>query len=654
MAFATEKEIEYAHDVLIPRHESFDQEKLDVIQSEKSCYVQACPGSGKTTTLLAKLVILANRMPLDDGKGVCVLTHTNVAINEIKARLGSKADILFQYPNFFGTFQTFVDKFFTNKALRYFYNSSIEVVDDGYAIKMLCRAAMQKYNSLAEYLKHQGKKDDIEDNDSLRNKLSSIRIDLLNDNYTVATQRCRLGTKSGKALLEFKEDFFKKGILTYSEAYQLALKYIHEVDKDVKNYMSKRFAYVFVDEIQDCNKYQSQMLNEAFDDKLTIIQRFGDYCQAIYDRDGESIEMNNLDLDTQYINRSNRFGSNIANVLKTVCIKDNINLQGTDIVDSLKPIMIVYTNPLDVLPKFVELIKTKTVPSLNKTIAEIASEETARDSMHRIFIKACGSRGISENSPSAVSVQTYFPSFRKDATASKTERSCLYEYLLLKNNAKPLDCANSIIEGICRLLDLSNIKNEERRYTKTSLFKYLEAQSPEKLIELKIQLMDWSKVILSKSLHKDLQELITSILSFTGKIAQLMGQELSEEANEFASMINERDVVDSTADVSIYKKDGVEVEVSTVHAVKGETHVATLYLETSHKGIMDTKKIANQLRGTPNESDDANVLYALKVAYVGMSRPKYLLCYAIHKNRFTKINHLFLSEIWDVEFINEK
>jgi hypothetical protein len=166
--------------------------------------------------------------------------------------------------------------------------------------------------------------------------------------------------------------------------------------------------------------------------------------------------------------------------------------------------------------------------------------------------------------------------------------------------------------------------------------------------------MDWSKVILSKSLHKDLQELITSILSFTGKIAQLMGQELSEEANEFASMINERDVVDSTADVSIYKKDGVEVEVSTVHAVKGETHVATLYLETSHKKIMDTKKIADQLRGTPNESDDANVLYALKVAYVGMSRPKYLLCYAIHKNRFTKINHLFLSEIWDVEFINEK
>ena len=34
--------------------------------------VTACPGSGKTTTLLAKLAILATRMPLEEGKGVCV------------------------------------------------------------------------------------------------------------------------------------------------------------------------------------------------------------------------------------------------------------------------------------------------------------------------------------------------------------------------------------------------------------------------------------------------------------------------------------------------------------------------------------------------------------------------------------------------------
>lgn len=38
------------------------------------------------------------------------MTHTNVAIDERKAKLGSKANVLFSYPNHFGTLQSFVDK----------------------------------------------------------------------------------------------------------------------------------------------------------------------------------------------------------------------------------------------------------------------------------------------------------------------------------------------------------------------------------------------------------------------------------------------------------------------------------------------------------------------------------------------------------------
>lgn len=40
-----------------------------------------------------------------------MLTHTNVAVNEIKERLDDKAEILFEYPNHFGTIQSFVNKF---------------------------------------------------------------------------------------------------------------------------------------------------------------------------------------------------------------------------------------------------------------------------------------------------------------------------------------------------------------------------------------------------------------------------------------------------------------------------------------------------------------------------------------------------------------
>ena len=104
-------------------------ERIEVIKCLDSKEIVASPGSGKTTTLLAKLIILGNRMPFDDGRGLCVLTHTNVAINLIKEKLGLKAYHLFSYPNFFGTIQSFVDKFLAcAAAIQYYEKGLIELI----------------------------------------------------------------------------------------------------------------------------------------------------------------------------------------------------------------------------------------------------------------------------------------------------------------------------------------------------------------------------------------------------------------------------------------------------------------------------------------------------------------------------------------------
>lgn len=47
---------------------------MPIIENFRESFdVNACPGSGKTTVLLAKLIILSRKMPLKDGMGVCVL-----------------------------------------------------------------------------------------------------------------------------------------------------------------------------------------------------------------------------------------------------------------------------------------------------------------------------------------------------------------------------------------------------------------------------------------------------------------------------------------------------------------------------------------------------------------------------------------------------
>ena len=65
-----------------------DAERIAVLREVKSCDVQAGPGSGKTTILIAKLAILARKWPSRD-RGICVLSHTNVARKEIEQKIGS-------------------------------------------------------------------------------------------------------------------------------------------------------------------------------------------------------------------------------------------------------------------------------------------------------------------------------------------------------------------------------------------------------------------------------------------------------------------------------------------------------------------------------------------------------------------------------------
>src|SRR5680860_997817 len=111
----TDKDIERAEKLFFLDGGDFKDDKNErynfIKCLDKSVDVHACPGSGKTTSLLAKLYLLSEKMPFSDGRATCVLTHTNVAIDTIKNRLGTKANRLFQYPNFFGTIQSFVDRF---------------------------------------------------------------------------------------------------------------------------------------------------------------------------------------------------------------------------------------------------------------------------------------------------------------------------------------------------------------------------------------------------------------------------------------------------------------------------------------------------------------------------------------------------------------
>ena len=63
----------------------FDSARVNVLKNMDSVDIQAFPGSGKTTILVAKLAILAKKWPYSNA-GICVLSHTNVAITKDQMR----------------------------------------------------------------------------------------------------------------------------------------------------------------------------------------------------------------------------------------------------------------------------------------------------------------------------------------------------------------------------------------------------------------------------------------------------------------------------------------------------------------------------------------------------------------------------------------
>lgn len=645
MPFATDEEIKIAHDILLKDKKPFDSNKVDIIKEDSSCYVQACPGSGKTTTLLAKLIILANKMPLPEGRGICVLTHTNVAIDEIKAKLGTKADVLFRYPNFFGTIQTFLHKYVTAAALHYFYGSQITYVDDEmsnavflnkyYKLpiresklrgQIFARTASKEHIINAAEIEALGgvdmltaanvikKKKRVDKfifqlkgynwsqiprkyrsliqtkGNSIQNSLIlSFRVDWDSNKIITDSGSIRVDSPSGTEYMKIKEEMFREGLLSFQDAYDLAFRYIREKKLDFSRFSDKRFKYLFIDEVQDCDGLQVDLIQKIFDENKVVIQRFGDYCQAIYERDECSGSENDKLKENQvlYIHDSNRFGEKIAKPLRSLCIEDNHQLHGNEEVPSVKPIIITYENPLSVLPKYVELLGTTLIPEMdNRSILDIANKERQEDPLHRINVKACGWVGKKGASAQKRFIESYFPPFEKKNVGPKVEGVSFNEFMFKNLHGAIKEHAISIIQGILKYLDLCEIRNGNRRYTKTSFLDSLTATNIEHKDNFLKEVMNWALLTAKSDSDDDLNKIRSTIHQYiTETILPIYRKEETPDALSFFNATNENLPEDQTTEHrNVYHGDNgkIDIEVSTVHAVKGETHAATLYLETSY------------------------------------------------------------------------
>ena len=623
----TEEDILWTEGILLQHGEHFDEERKAVIRCLETKDILACPGSGKTTALLAKLLILSRKMPLENNKGICVLTHTNVAINKIKSHAYLASQKLFNYPNHFGTIQSFVDKFLAIPSYILRFNKRPGYVDNEVFNSVIERS----YNTLhaAKVWLDRRSEGGLEYLQRLRfNKNNFCISPKIDEQAFIGTN-----TQTYGEINSLKLRILDWGYLCYEDAYSLAFEYLRE-HPGIRKLISKRFPYVFIDEMQDSSITQSELLNKIFNDNV-VVQKIGDLNQSIFDYDadlecGWTVNVNR----TMCITGSKRFPSLIASKVENLCVCRQ-TITGNGRQNEIAPVIIVYDNNTtqQVLDKFGELI--------------------IRNNLHlheKMVFKAVGWRGKPHDTKRTI--HSYWDGYSKEIKVKRTEFSNLKSYLAPQSDSFISSIGvnfykKRLIGVFLKCLRIAEITDNGRPFIENKLYKHISENNPDLYQDFRVRIANWC---LNIHMQKEVFEETKNYL--TNEFREFFNYQVNNEITNFINSSDlEADNEETLQSNNIYKYSSgateIEIEVSTIHGVKGETHTATCYFETFFYDY-DIKRIINYMKGGNTVPRQKRIIQNLKMAFVGMSRPSHLLCVAVHRDSISGQEEALRRSGWDV------
>ncbi|PKL68502.1 MAG: hypothetical protein CVV30_11380 [Methanomicrobiales archaeon HGW-Methanomicrobiales-1] len=626
----TDSDITYAENLLLPPGHSFNKERRDFIRCMSSHDVVACPGSGKTTALLAKLIILARKMPFDGGRGICVLTHTNVAIDLIKQRAGKEADSLFQYPNFFGTIQTFVNQFLTIPYFRSKFRKPIVSIDDErfYAeLKKICSVD----RNLLIWMEHK--------------HISSLgefwfnpeTLDL-GKNLDDPIPNLSKETAQYKKIHGIRMNLLEKGILSYNDAYSVALNYIHSNPALFQAFRG-RFNLIFLDESQDTDVHQLRVLDSIFPPASFIVQRIGDPNQAIFNSKvgNESFWTPRAPL---YFSDSYRYGESIKKILTAVRVYDHVCLQPCQTIESYPPQLICFN----------EGEEQQVIYAFKYLIEKYGIQEKP--------FYAVGWIGKNRTGEAKLCIPSYYPTYDQIQ-----KKSTIIFHNLISYSAYAIKISSSesvkrfydiILQSIAQSLNTAGIKTEEHLqiYTPRSVERFWNQHDERSFKDFRNNIaIHYRSAIHAHISPTDLCSFIKSVILHIWPLENSSAQFFLTDAH--IDPIVQSDVK-KPANQIIFE-DGVVIHVGTVHSVKGETHASTLYLETNYQSKNDSERLIEFLKGNRPKKylDKPHHIQNLLMAHVAFSRPQQLLAFACQASNISGHEADLMKNGWEISSVSD-
>lgn len=644
----SDEEIQYAERLLLPAGKTFDDERKAFIRNFNTIDLQAVPGSGKTTALLAKLVILERKLPFADGSGILVLSHTNAAIDEIKEKILKHCPRLFSYPNFIGTIQSFVDEFLAIP----FYVHKCKKKPNRIDHEIYNEVATKRYNNLPNSAAKTWLNNQHDPENLFKNFRFDIDLNLTNGMNGNIILRSNSNSASYKTFKTIKQQILLSGVLNYDDAYFLAECYLKEIP-NIRTILQKRFSFVFVDEMQDMDTHQYNLLEKIFYDEgnsVSKIQRIGDKNQAIYN----SVKATDVwqdRADILRLNGSQRLSKPIADVVKKFALYSDATF---DIVGKyeceIKPHILVFetANIGSIIPCFAKIVKDNGLENSEKPIKVVCWNTDWKDDQ------------ASRNDATKLRLEDYHKGFKKEKGKPKQDYDNLKSYLLYYDKKQTLEpLRKNILNAFLKILRLENINTaDDRPYTKKKLIDFIHDKDIQKYDELNLNLYNWSIGIIQEKT----EDIWNGIKAYVPTLLAIFDETISA-SSDFINTDN-AEIPDENAEIlaptNHYKEEGLEIEITSVHAVKGQTHCATLYLESyfqkdgngANAKSYESQRLKDQFLGTQIQSTVGDrVKQSAKMAYVGFSRPTDLLCIAIHQDRFNAIQDTICTDTWEIRVV---
>lgn len=595
--------------------------------------VQAAPGNGKTTLLVAKLALLSRNW-CSRTQGVCVISHTNAARNEVEEKLFGhpSASAFLSYPHFVGTVTSFINRFIALPYLRGLGWSVQQIDDDVFAAVArsrwrtkppLIQYAYRQEHALMEYLNRLELAEDFECDGNAPPIQLKVRH---------RPRQPRPTSVTGIALEELKAEIVNDGYYRYGDMLALAMQSLERSPMIVER-LRRRFPLVLLDEAQDTNGAQLALIERLFGEGVAF-HRLGDQNQTLY----EDEELGPDDYwrageDVIPLNHTRRFGPDIANFASRLTarapqqIDSRVDLPG-------RRILILFDD--------------YEIRNVLQTYAAEVQEHWGNDLEPSLDIRAVASRHRPTRDRTGGWPKTlvdYCPTYRSGGSREQMRANLLcvglrYASSLHHAQSPPAEIADLIKSLIFRLLRCQGIQTHEGRPpTKRNLWNILR-QGDEKR-PLHVQRLIRDQVICGTAPWSREE---WNAFSATLLIALGVDGVLTQECAAFLEFVpyNEEEGDEDNGQHSnvIFEHEGVRIRLGSIHSVKGKTVDAILALETEvYRGraladrTMDLATVLPHAFGLEERDFSANnvELAAATNIFVAVTRPRSVLALAMRR-----------------------